>query len=47
MPDFIPAIGLLDDAVIVAVLVYAGLKLIPRELVAEQRKQIFRQTRAT
>jgi len=37
IPDFIPVIGHLDDAIIVPALVYLTLRFVPRELVAEHR----------
>jgi uncharacterized membrane protein YkvA (DUF1232 family) len=37
IPDFIPVIGYLDDLVIVPLLVFIGLKFIPKELVDEIR----------
>jgi uncharacterized membrane protein YkvA (DUF1232 family) len=40
IPDFIPVIGHLDDVIIVPVLVHLGLRFIPRELVAEDRRSI-------
>ena len=40
IPDFLPLIGHLDDAVIVPGLVYLALRRIPREVVAEARKQV-------
>lgn len=39
IPDFIPVIGHLDDAVIVPLLVWFALRLIPAELVHEHRRK--------
>jgi uncharacterized membrane protein YkvA (DUF1232 family) len=40
IPDFIPVIGHLDDAVIVPALIFTALKLIPADVVAECRARI-------
>jgi uncharacterized membrane protein YkvA (DUF1232 family) len=47
IPDFIPVIGHLDDAIVIPALVFAALNFVPREIVSEHRKQVVREHAAT
>ena len=40
IPDFIPVLGQLDDALIVPGLVYLALKMIPQDVVVECRERV-------
>lgn len=42
IPDFVPVIGHLDDAIIVPALVFAAVRLVPPEIVSEHREQVAR-----
>ena len=41
IPDFIPVLGHIDDVIIIPALIFIALKLIPRALVEEHRKNVF------
>jgi uncharacterized membrane protein YkvA (DUF1232 family) len=43
IPDSIPMVGHLDDAVIIPALVFVALRSVPREIVSEHREQVARE----
>jgi uncharacterized membrane protein YkvA (DUF1232 family) len=43
IPDFIPVIGHLDDAVIIPALVLIAVCFVPREIICEHREQVLRE----
>jgi uncharacterized membrane protein YkvA (DUF1232 family) len=47
IPDFIPVVGHLDDAIVIPVLVFAALRLMPPEIVSEHREQVTREKAST
>jgi uncharacterized membrane protein YkvA (DUF1232 family) len=46
IPDFVPIIGHLDDAIIVPALVFAAVRLVSSEIVSEHREQVAREKAA-
>jgi uncharacterized membrane protein YkvA (DUF1232 family) len=47
IPDFIPVIGHLDDAVIVPTLVFVALRFVPREIAIQHRESVRREQAGT
>jgi uncharacterized membrane protein YkvA (DUF1232 family) len=40
IPDFVPVIGHLDDAIIVPALFFAAVRLVPSQIVSQHREQV-------
>ena len=40
IPDFIPVVGHLDDAIILPVLIWLALRMIPKDVIAECRNRV-------
>lgn len=40
IPDFIPVLGHIDDAIIIPALIFFALKVIPKAIVQEHRKRV-------
>ena len=47
IPDFIPVIGHLDDAIIIPALVFAALRSLPPGIVSEHREKVIREQAAS
>src|ERR1043166_1898279 len=47
IPDFIPVIGHLDDAIVIPALVFAALRCLPPGIVSEHRDKVIREQAAS
>jgi uncharacterized membrane protein YkvA (DUF1232 family) len=46
IPDFIPVVGHVDDAIVIPALVLAAIRLMPHEIVLEHRERLVREQTA-
>ena len=41
IPDFIPVIGFIDDAIVAPTLIFIAIKLIPKEVITSCREKVY------